>query len=58
MATAFAWASSPSCRASSITCSDTRSNSALEQQIKLDFFTKSSTDKGEKNRAVPLVGST
>ena len=53
--------------ACAVSCSDSANfsislcifpSASFEYEIILDFFIKSSTDNGEKNFAVPFVGST
>ena len=53
----FAWASSPSVRASCWICSEAASNWSFEYSTMLVDFTKSLLDRGLKNFALIPVGS-
>ena len=54
----LAWVVSFSLRASVTICSFTGSRAALSYSMTLMVLMKLVTDRGEKNRAVPEVGST
>src|SRR6266567_1602902 len=56
METDLPWASSPSSPAILTISCPSRFNPFSENQTIDDFLTKSSTDRGEKKRAVPPVG--